>query len=242
MAALTASRTLGEPDDDKSSRSDRLRRFGDRGSVQGSPATPVMRVECEADRRRLAMVDNSQHVRDLTEAANRANVSFYPLYAPEVTVPVEGASRAVPQTEHHARAVLDSPASARRRHRRPGGAEADGVWTRRCRGSRRRVVVLPADLPFIQREARWALPRPQRARDASRCEGADAARLPRAHDRRAAERPPPARPADGAVAQFRSLRPDCAPPVPDPHLVVERGRGRHVLDRGGVGLPHAPGA
>jgi len=99
---FTASRTLGEPDDDKSSRSDRLRRFGDRGSVQGSPATPVMRVECEADRRRLAMVDNSQHVRDLAEAANRANVSFYPLYAPEVTIPVEGASRAVPQTEHAA--------------------------------------------------------------------------------------------------------------------------------------------
>lgn len=104
---FTASRTLGEPDDDKSSRSDRLRRFGDRGSAQGSPATPVMRVECEADRRRLAMVDNSQHLRDLTEAANRGNVSFYSLYAPEVTVPVEGASRAVPQVEHTA-ARMDS--------------------------------------------------------------------------------------------------------------------------------------
>jgi VWFA-related protein len=99
---FTASRTLGEPDDEKSSRTDRLRRFGDRGSVQGSPATPVMRVECEADRRRLALVDDSQHLRDLTEAANRANVSFYPFYAPELTVPVEGASRAVPQVEHAA--------------------------------------------------------------------------------------------------------------------------------------------
>ena len=102
---FTASRTLGEPDDDKSSRSDRFRRSGDRGSVQGSPATPVMRVECEADRRRLAMVDNSQHLRDLTEGANRANVSFYGLYAPEVTVPVEGSSRAVPQIEHAAARV-----------------------------------------------------------------------------------------------------------------------------------------
>ena len=99
---FTASRTLGEPDDDKNSRSDRLRRFGDRGSVQGSPATPVMKVECEADRRRLAMLDNGLHLRDLTEAANRANVSFYTMYAPEVTVPVEGASRPVPQTEHAA--------------------------------------------------------------------------------------------------------------------------------------------
>jgi VWFA-related protein len=99
---FTTSRTLGEPDDDKSSRSDRQRRFGDRGSVQGSPATPVMRVECEADRRRLAMVDSSQHLRDLTEAANRANVSFYPLYAPEATVPPQGVSRAVPEIDHAA--------------------------------------------------------------------------------------------------------------------------------------------
>jgi VWFA-related protein len=102
---FTASRTLGEPDDDKSSQSDRRRRFGDRGSVQGSPATPVMRVECEADRRRLAMVDNSQHLRDLTEAANRANVSFYSFYAPEATVPPQGVSRAVPEVDHAAARV-----------------------------------------------------------------------------------------------------------------------------------------
>ncbi|HZI80541.1 MAG TPA: VWA domain-containing protein [Vicinamibacterales bacterium] len=99
---FTASRTLGAPDDDKSSRSNRLRRSGDRGSVQGSPATPVMRVECEADRRRLALVDNSQHLRDLTEGANRANVSFYTLFAPEATVPPQGMSRAVPEIDHAA--------------------------------------------------------------------------------------------------------------------------------------------
>ena len=99
---FSSSRTLAEPDDDKSSRSDRLRRFGDRGSVQGSPATPVMRVECEADRRRLAAIDSSRHLRDLTESANRANVSFYPLYAPEVTVPDAGISRAVPDVDHAA--------------------------------------------------------------------------------------------------------------------------------------------
>jgi VWFA-related protein len=104
---FTPSRTLGEPDDEKSTRSERLRRFGDRGSVQGSPATPVMRVECEADRRRLAMLDNGQHLRELTEEANRANVSFYPFYAPEVTVPAEGVPRAIPQLEHAA-ARMDS--------------------------------------------------------------------------------------------------------------------------------------
>jgi len=104
---FTPSRTLGEADDDRSSRSDRLRRFGDRGSAQGSPATPVMRVECEADRRRLAMLDNSLHLRDLTENANRANVSFYPFHAPEATVPEQGVSRAVPEIDHAA-ARLDS--------------------------------------------------------------------------------------------------------------------------------------
>jgi VWFA-related protein len=104
---FSPSRTLGEPDDDKSSRSDRQRRFGDRGSVQGTPATPVMRVECEADRRRLAMLDDSQRLRELGEAANRVNVSFYPLYAPEVTVPPQGMSRAVPETDHSA-ARMDS--------------------------------------------------------------------------------------------------------------------------------------
>jgi VWFA-related protein len=104
---FTASRTLGEADDDKSSRNDRLRRFGDRGSARGSPATPVMLVECEADRRRLAMLDNSLHLRDLAENANRANVSFYSLYAPEVTVPPQGVSRAIPEVDHSA-ARLDS--------------------------------------------------------------------------------------------------------------------------------------
>jgi len=104
---FTASRTLGAPDDERSTQSDRLRRSGDRGSVQGSPATPIMRVECEADRRRLAMIDNGPHLRDLTETANRATVSFYALYAPEVTVPVQGASRAVPEVDHAA-ARMDS--------------------------------------------------------------------------------------------------------------------------------------
>jgi len=102
---FTPNRALGEPDDEKSSQSDRLRRSGDRGSVQGSPATPVMRVECEADRRRLAMLDNSLHLRDVSESANRANVSFYPLYTPEVTVPVQGVPRAVPEIDHAAARV-----------------------------------------------------------------------------------------------------------------------------------------
>ena len=169
---FTTSRTLAEPDDDKSTRSDRLRRSGDRGSVQGSPATPVMRVECEADRRRLAMVDNSQHLRDLTEAANRANVSFYAMYTPEVTVPDEGVSRAVPQIEHAA-ARTDSLRLLADGTDGLAVLEADGNGRGAAAHRRRRVVVLPGDLPVDEREARWTLPDAQRPSDPSGREGAD---------------------------------------------------------------------
>ena len=185
---FTPSRTLGEPDDERSSRSDRLRRSGDRGSVQGSPATPVMRVECEADRRRLAMLDNSPHLRDLTENANRANVSFYSLYAPEVTVPVQGASRAVPEVDHAA-ARHGQSAAAGREHRRP----------RRCssaRRSRRRCPRIVADASSYylvtyrstntKLDGRFRTLSARVTRPGVKVR--HAARLPRAHHRRAAER------------------------------------------------------
>ena len=44
-------------------------------------ATGTMMRECEADRLALAMIDHTQRFRQLTEDANRANVSFYPVYA-----------------------------------------------------------------------------------------------------------------------------------------------------------------
>jgi VWFA-related protein len=50
-------------------------------SDQESTATGTMLRECEADRLALAMIDHTQQFRRLTEDANRANVSFYPVYA-----------------------------------------------------------------------------------------------------------------------------------------------------------------
>ena len=50
-------------------------------SDQESTATGTMLRECEADRLALAMIDHTQRFRRLTEDANRANVSFYPVYA-----------------------------------------------------------------------------------------------------------------------------------------------------------------
>ena len=43
-------------------------------------ATNVDMNECEADRVALSLMNNSRRVRDLTDAANRGNVSFYPVY------------------------------------------------------------------------------------------------------------------------------------------------------------------
>ena len=39
------------------------------------------RVECEADRTALAALDHTQRLREITDDANRGNVTFYPVYA-----------------------------------------------------------------------------------------------------------------------------------------------------------------
>ena len=39
------------------------------------------RVECEADRVALASLDHTQRLREITDEANRGNVTFYPVYA-----------------------------------------------------------------------------------------------------------------------------------------------------------------
>jgi VWFA-related protein len=227
---FTASRTLGEPDDDKSSRSDRLRRFGDRGSVQGSPATPVMRVECEADRRRLAMVDNSQHLRDLTEAANRANVSFYRLYAPEVTVPVEGASRAVPQIEHAAARVDSLRLLA-------DGTDGLAVLKRTAVDEALPRIVADESSYYLvtYRSSNAKLDGRFRTLSARVTRPGVKVRTRRGYrglttdELLSARRPAGA--GRGTVGDPGGVD-GRAPPVPNPHLVVERGRGRHVLDRG----------
>jgi len=46
-----------------------------------SPATGVDLAQCDADRLAVALMNNDRRIRDLTEDANRANVSFYPIYA-----------------------------------------------------------------------------------------------------------------------------------------------------------------
>jgi VWFA-related protein len=53
---------------------------GRRGS-----ATGVDQVECEADRMALALLNHDRRLRDIEDAANRANVTFYPVYAQGLT-------------------------------------------------------------------------------------------------------------------------------------------------------------
>lgn len=45
-----------------------------------------MQIECEADRMTLALVNHDRRLRELTEDANRGNVTFYPVYARGLTV------------------------------------------------------------------------------------------------------------------------------------------------------------
>jgi len=48
----------------------------DVGTVNGSP-----KIQCEADRMALADMDDDLRLRELTQLANRGNVTFYPVYA-----------------------------------------------------------------------------------------------------------------------------------------------------------------
>jgi VWFA-related protein len=50
-------------------------------SDNGTSTTSSTRVECEADRVALAALDHTQRLREITEEANRGNVTFYPVYA-----------------------------------------------------------------------------------------------------------------------------------------------------------------
>ena len=48
-------------------------------------ATGVDQIECDADRMALSSLDDPRRLRDIEEAANRANVTFYPVYAQGLT-------------------------------------------------------------------------------------------------------------------------------------------------------------
>jgi len=47
----------------------------------GTSTGPDTRAECEADRAALAGMDHTQRLREITDDANRGNVTFYPVYA-----------------------------------------------------------------------------------------------------------------------------------------------------------------
>ena len=48
-------------------------------------ATGVDQLECDADRMALALLNHDRRLRDIEDAANRANVTFYPVYAQGLT-------------------------------------------------------------------------------------------------------------------------------------------------------------
>lgn len=50
-------------------------------SDNGTNTGPGTRAECEGDRTALAAMDNTERLREITDEANRGNVTFYPVYA-----------------------------------------------------------------------------------------------------------------------------------------------------------------
>lgn len=55
--------------------------LGTRRRSDRTPNDAATLTECEADRNALAFADNRNRVRELSEHANRGNVTFYPVYA-----------------------------------------------------------------------------------------------------------------------------------------------------------------
>ncbi len=60
-------------------------RGGRLGVGRQGNATGVDMLECDADRNALASLDHERRLRDIEDAANRANVTFYPVYAQGLT-------------------------------------------------------------------------------------------------------------------------------------------------------------
>lgn len=52
----------------------------ERGAGNVGLTDPTMAIECEADRNALAMIDHQVRIREITEDANRGNVTFYPVH------------------------------------------------------------------------------------------------------------------------------------------------------------------
>ena len=60
-------------------------RGGRLGVGRQGNATGVDQLECDADRNALSLLNHDRRLRDIEDAANRANVTFYPVYAQGLT-------------------------------------------------------------------------------------------------------------------------------------------------------------
>ena len=100
----------------------------------------VSRVECEADLRALARLDHSQRLRDLSEAANRSLVTFYPVNGEGLGVRCRGgrmSGAACAATRDRQSPV---PGRQHRWHRDAGGRASVAVSPRGCSPKARRTT------------------------------------------------------------------------------------------------------
>ena len=145
-------------------------------------------TDCEKERMHLANMDNEQHFRDLLDAANRNNASFYPIDPRGLAVfdfPMGPSSQEL--------GVSANMASLKNRIEvlRTLADATDGLAvmnTNNLDSVMKRIaddldLVLPAGVLLDELEAGWGLPSHQRARQETGNRRASAARLPRGDGR-----------------------------------------------------------
>ena len=159
----------------------------DTGKLQGSP-----RVECEADRMALAMLNHDLRLLEITQDANRSNVTFYPVYARGLVAFDAPIGPDYPPPLDVDRANL----AARQESLRFLADGTDGtsvINTNNIDGALRRIVedlssVLPDGVLHDEHEAGWAISLDQRPREAQRRQCPRPEGLSRVHECRALAR------------------------------------------------------
>jgi VWFA-related protein len=86
-------------------------------------ATGVDKTECDADRLALAAIDDASRMREITERANRGNLTFYPVYARGLVVFDSDIGPALSPPPQQDRAILRN----RQESLRALAADTDGV-------------------------------------------------------------------------------------------------------------------
>lgn len=82
--------------------------------TRNAGGSSIDKAQCDADRIALAQIDDAQRMRELTESANRGNVTFYPVYARGLVVFDSDIGPAPPPSPEEDAAILRNRQAALR--------------------------------------------------------------------------------------------------------------------------------